>query len=132
MSLVIDDVFLPATLTSPPMNDDEFIEFCGQYPDYAIEVSAEGDILIMPPSDPLTSAQIGEIFWQFSSWSRAHKFGWVAESSGGFVLPNGARHAPDVACVAPGRLPDRRGWPRFPRFAPDDRLSRARFKCASG
>ena len=33
MSLVIDEVFLPATLTAPPMNDEEFVEFCAQYPD---------------------------------------------------------------------------------------------------
>jgi Uma2 family endonuclease len=54
MSLVIDEVFLPATLTSPPMTDEEFVHFCAQYPDYFIEVSAEGDIVIMPPSDFLT------------------------------------------------------------------------------
>jgi Uma2 family endonuclease len=135
MSLVIDEVFLPATLTAPPMTDEEFVEFCAQYPDYAIEMSAEGDILIMPPSDFLTSAQIGEIFGQLRDWSRANKRGWVTESSGGFVLPNGARRAPDVAWFPvnkPG-IPDRKRRPRFPRFAPDfvvelrspdDRLSR--------
>lgn len=139
MSLVIDDVFLPATLTSSPMTDEDFVEFCAQYPDYFIEVSAEGDILIMPPSDFLTSEQIGEIFWQLSNWSRANNRGRMSESSGGFVLPNGARRAPDVAWVAPGKpgLPDRKRRPRFPRFAPDfvvelrspdDRLSRLRPK----
>ena len=138
MSLVIDEVFLPATLTSPPMTDEEFVEFCARYPDYFIEVSAEGDILIMPPSDFFTSAQVGEVFLQLSLWSRAHGRGWVTESSGGFVLPNGARRAPDVAWFPadkPGIPLDRR--PRFPRFAPDfvvefrspdDRLSRMRPK----
>src|SRR5271155_4782899 len=121
MSLVIDEVFLPATLTAPPMTDEEFVEFCEQYPDYSIEVSAEGDILIMPPSDFLTSAQIGEIFGQLRDWSRAGKRGWVTESSGGFVLPNGARRAPDVAWFPADRsgIPDRRRSPRFPHFAPD-------------
>jgi Uma2 family endonuclease len=139
MSLVIDEAYLPATLTGPPMTDDEFVEFCAQFPDYSIEISAEGEILIMPPSDFFTSGQIGEIFLQLSLWSRAHKPGRVTESSGGFVLPNGARRAPDVAWVAPGRpgLPDRKRRPRFPRFAPDfvvelrspdDRLSRLRPK----
>jgi Uma2 family endonuclease len=139
MSLVIDEVFLPATLTAPPMTDEEFVDFCAQYPDYFIEVSAEGDILIMPPSDFLTSEQIGEIFGQLRDWSRANNRGRMSESSGGFVLPNGARRAPDVAWVAPGKpgLPDRKRRPRFPRFAPDfvvelrspdDRLSRLRPK----
>lgn len=135
MSLVIDEVFLPATLTAPPMTDEEFVEFCAQYPDYFIEVSAEGDILIMPPSDFRTSEQIGEIFFQLTAWSRANGRGRMSESSGGFVLPNGARRAPDVAWVAPGKagLPERGKRPRFPHFAPDfvvelrspdDRLSR--------
>ncbi len=139
MSLVIDDVYLPATLTAPPMTDAEFVEFCAQFPDYFIEMSAEGEILIMPPGDFLTSAQVGEIFGQLRDWSRAGGHGWVTESSGGFVLPNGARRAPDVAWFPadkPG-IPDRKKRPRFPHFAPDfvielqspdDRLSRLRPK----
>jgi Uma2 family endonuclease len=139
MSLLIDDIYLPATLTAPPMTDDEFVEFCEQFPDYFIEVSAEGEILIMLPNDFLTSAQIGEILLQLSLWSRANRQGWVTESSGGFVLPNGARRDPDVAWFPgdkPG-IPEHEMRPRFPHFAPDfvielrspaDRLSRLRPK----
>src|ERR1039458_4440141 len=139
MSLVIEEAYLPATLTASLMTDEEFVEFCARYPDYFIEMSAEGEILIMPPSDWLTSAQIGEIFGQLRDWSRAGKRGWVTESSGGFVLPNGARRAPDVAWFPadkPG-IPACKKRPRFPHFAPDfvielrspdDRLSRLRPK----
>jgi Uma2 family endonuclease len=139
MSLVIEEAYLPATLTASLMTDQEFVEFCARYPDYSIEMSAEGEILIMPPSDWLTSAQVGEIFLQLSIWSRANRRGWVTESSAGFVLPNGARRAPDVAWFPadkPG-LMDRKKRPRFPHFAPDfvvelrspdDRLSRVRPK----
>jgi Uma2 family endonuclease len=139
MSLVIEEAYLPATLTASPMTDEEFVQFCASYPDYSIEMSAEGEIIIMPPSDWLTSAQIGEIFGQLRDWSRANRRGWLTESSGGFVLPNGARRAPDVAWFPadkPG-IPHRKRRPRFPRFAPDfvielrspdDRLSRVRPK----
>ena len=37
MSLVIDEVFLPATLTAPPMTDEEFVDFCAQYPELVRE-----------------------------------------------------------------------------------------------
>jgi len=99
-----------------------FVEFCAQYPDYSIEVSAEGDILIMPPGDFLTSARIGEIFWQLSSWSRVNYRGWVTESSGGFVLPNGARRAPGGAWIDPGKpgLPDRKRRPRSAEHLADE------------
>jgi Uma2 family endonuclease len=139
MSLVIEEAYLPATLTASLMTDEEFVEFCARYPDYFIEMSAEGDIFIMPPSDFFTSAQVGEIFGQLRDWSRANRRGWVTESSGGFVLPNGARRAPDVAWFPsdkPG-IPARKKRPRFPHFAPDfvielrspdDRLSRLRPK----
>src|SRR5580700_6470800 len=139
MSLVIDEAYLPATLTASLMTDDEFVEFCAQYPDYSIEMSAEGEILILPLSDWFTSVQVGEILQQLGNWSRAGKGGWVTESSGGFVLPNGARRSPDVAWFPANRAsaPDRKRRPRFPRFAPDfvvelrspdDRLSRVRPK----
>lgn len=139
MSLVIDEVYLPATLTAPPMTDEEFVGFCAQFPDYAVEMSAEGDVLIMPPSDFFTSAQIGEIVGQLREWSRLNTRGWVTESSGGFVLPNGSRRAPDVAWFPAGRpgVAAGKGRPRFPHFAPefvvelrspDDRLSRLRTK----
>jgi Uma2 family endonuclease len=139
MSLVIEEAYLPATLTASLMTDEEFVQFCSRYPDYFIEMSAEGEILIMPPSDWLTSARINKISQQLTNWSDANRHGWVTESSGGFVLANGARRAPDVAWFPadkPG-LPDRKKRPRFPRFAPDfvvelrspdDRLSRLRPK----
>jgi Uma2 family endonuclease len=137
--MVIDEAYLPATLTAPPMSDDAFVQFCAQFPDYFIEMSAEGEILIMPPSDFLTSAQIGKIYQQLSKWSDAGCGGWVTESSGGYVLPNGSRRAPDVAWFPSDKigLLDRKKRPRFPHFAPDfvielrspdDRLSRLRVK----
>jgi len=112
----IEEAYLPATLTAPPMSDEAFAEFCSQFPDYFIEVSAKGKILIMPPSDFLTSARIGRIFQQLSNWADAGGGGWVTESSGGFLLPSGARRAPDVAWFTtdkPG-LQDRAKRPRFP------------------
>jgi Uma2 family endonuclease len=121
------------------MTDAEFVAFCAQYPDYFIEVSADGDILVMPPSDFLTSAQITKIVQQLANWSDSNRQGWVTESSGGFVLPNGARRAPDVAWFSgkSSGVPDHGKRPRFPHFAPDfvielrspdDRLSRLRPK----
>jgi len=139
MSLVIEEAYLPATLTASPMTDEEFVAFCSRFPDYFIEMSAEGEILIMPPGDFLTSAQINRISQQLTNWSDSRRRGWVTESSGGFVLPNGARRAPDVAWFPTDRpgIPDRKKRPRFAHFAPDfvvelrspdDRLSRLRPK----
>jgi hypothetical protein len=62
--LALDDAFLPATLTAPPMTDDEFAEFCGEHPDLWFEVTAEGELLVAPPAFTLTGARNADITCQ--------------------------------------------------------------------
>jgi len=33
MAMLLEDAFLPATLTAPPMTDEEFAQFCAEHPD---------------------------------------------------------------------------------------------------
>jgi Uma2 family endonuclease len=73
------------------------VEFCGQYPDYDIEMTAGGEILITPPRYSLTGVQNGAISAQLETWASRDKRGVVTDSSGGFVLPNAARRAPNAA-----------------------------------
>jgi hypothetical protein len=42
MAFVLDDAFLPATLTAHPMTDDEFAAFCAEHPDLFFEMTADG------------------------------------------------------------------------------------------
>jgi Uma2 family endonuclease len=49
MPLRIDEAFLPATLTAPPMTDQPFADFCTEHPDLFFEMTAEGEIVVMPP-----------------------------------------------------------------------------------
>lgn len=104
MALVIEEEYLPATLTARPMSDEEFAEVCAKYPDYFIEMTAEGEIIIMPPNYWYTAAQSGEIFGQLRDWARSDGRGIVVDASGGFVLPNGARRSPDAAWVPKVRV----------------------------
>lgn len=97
MTLVIDEAFLPATLTASPMTDEEFAEFCAQYADYNVEMTADGEILIMPPNFSLTGMRNQKIGSQLENWASRDQRGAVTEASSGFVLPNGARRAPDAA-----------------------------------
>ena len=61
MALTIDEAFLPVILTARPMSDEEFAEFCAQHPDLFFEMTAEGEIIVMPPTYTLTSARNNEI-----------------------------------------------------------------------
>jgi Uma2 family endonuclease len=100
MPVVIDERYLPARLTAPPMTDDEFEAFCSEHPDCFIEMTAEGELIIMPPAYWLTAARGGEILYQLKSWARQRAEGLVVDASGGFRLPNGARRSPDAAWIS--------------------------------
>jgi Uma2 family endonuclease len=121
MQLVIEESFLPVTLTAPPMNDEQFAEFCAQYADYTIEMTACGEILIMPPNYSLTGARNGEIGAQLKNWASREQRGVMTDASGGFVLPNGARRAPDAAWTLKSRVlaMDRASLNGFWRLCPD-------------
>lgn len=97
MPFTIEEQYLPAILTAPPMTDDEFAAFVAQHDDYFIEMTAEGEIVVMPPNFTLTGIRNGEIVAQLRNWARGDGKGIVSESSTGFVLPNGARRSPDAA-----------------------------------
>lgn len=104
MAFVIDDTFLPATLTAQPMTDDEFAAFCAEHPDLFFEMTAEGQIIVMPPTYSLTGARNTKITRQLDVWAEQDHRGIVSDSSTGFVLPNGARRSPDAAWTLRSRV----------------------------
>ena len=104
MAFVIDDTFLPATLTAPPMTDDEFADFCAEHPDLFFEMTAEGELIVMPPTYSFTSTRNNRISRQLDVWAEQDGRGIATDSSGGFVLPNGARRSPDAAWTLKSRI----------------------------
>jgi Uma2 family endonuclease len=55
MSFVIDDPYLPATLNSHTMSDDEFTALRAEHPDFNSEMTAQGELIVMSPTHSLTS-----------------------------------------------------------------------------
>jgi Uma2 family endonuclease len=100
MPFTIDEAFLPAILTAPPMNDEQFAEFCSEHPDLFFEMTAEGEIIVMPPNFSLTGVRNREITGQLDRWATEQSEGIVGDSSTGFVLSNGARRSPDASWTA--------------------------------
>jgi Uma2 family endonuclease len=104
MAFMIDEAYLPVTLSSPPMTDEEFLQLCAEYPDFRIEATAEGEIIIMAPTHPLTGDSNSGIVYQLVHWSRQDGRGRTYDSSSGFVLPNGARRSPDASWILKSRI----------------------------
>jgi Uma2 family endonuclease len=98
---------LPLMLYMHPiieMTDDQFFEFCQINRDLRIERTAEGDLLIMAPAGGETSWRNSELVTALNIWAKEDGTGVVFDSSGGFVLPNGATKSPDAAWVKRERL----------------------------
>ena len=73
------------------------------YPDNQIELR-EGKIIIMSPSD-IVSSEIGARFSTLlSNWVYSRNAGRVLGASAGFLLPNGDLLSPDVSFVSRERL----------------------------
>jgi Uma2 family endonuclease len=104
MRFVIDDAFLPATLTTHPMTDEEFVSFCAEHPDLFFEMTADGEIIVTPPTYSLTCARNSRITGRLAAWTPQDGRGIACDSSTGFVLPNGARRSPDAAWTLKSRI----------------------------
>jgi Uma2 family endonuclease len=104
MPFLIEDANLPAILTAQPMTDEEFAAFCAEHPDLNFEMTADGDLIVMPPTYSDTGAGSLDVGSQLSSWSRKDRRGVGCDSSTGFVLPNGARRSPEASWTLKSRI----------------------------
>lgn len=89
---------------SVQLDEDQLWDICQANPDWQFELSAGGDLIIMPPSGGRTGARNLKIALQLGRWADSDGTGVAFDSSTGFVLSNGAIRSPDAAWVARDRL----------------------------
>ena len=72
--------------------------------DYQLELE-EGKIIIMGPSD-IVSSEVSILFSRMlANWVYPRRLGRVFDSAGGFIMPDTNLKAPDVSFVRASRLP---------------------------
>jgi Uma2 family endonuclease len=86
------------------LTDDQLFELCQLNRDWRIEYTAQGELIVMPPTGGETSNRNAELTFQVQAWTRRDRAGVAFDSSGGFKLPNGATRSPDAAWVRRSRL----------------------------
>jgi len=111
---------LPATLTAPGLSEADFLALAEEFPDCFLEYTAEGTVLIMPPTDPDTGARVMRVAYQLMQWNEIHGRGIVTGADAGFFFADGSRRSPDAAWFEADRWrKSQKKGTRFPRFAPD-------------
>ena len=67
--------------------------------DLQLELTAKGELVIMPPANSLGGRKEGRLFARVDAWAEVEGSGIAFAASAGFRLPNGALRAPDVAWI---------------------------------
>lgn len=86
------------------LNDEQFYRLCQVNRDLRLERTAEGKLIIMPPTGWETGNRNSRLVQRLGNWADADGTGLVFDSSTGFRLPNGAIRSPDAAWVKRERL----------------------------
>jgi len=86
------------------LDDDRLFEFCRRNRDLRVERTSAGELLLMSPAGGKTSNLNLKIASQLAVWAERDGSGEAFDSSGGFILPNGAMRSPDAAWVEHARL----------------------------
>ncbi|MDJ0706509.1 MAG: Uma2 family endonuclease [Leptolyngbyaceae cyanobacterium MO_188.B28] len=87
---------MPVTAT---FTSDQFYDLCRVNPNWKLERTAQGDLVIMAPTGGETGARNANLLIRLGTWNEQSQLGVVFDSSTGFELPNGANRSPDVAWV---------------------------------
>ena len=85
------------------LTSEEFYQLCQVNPELPLELSCNGELIIMSPVGGETGNKEADLNFQISLWNHQTKLGLVFSSSTVFDLPNGGNRSPDVAWISKER-----------------------------
>jgi len=108
--------FSPLRLT-----DEQFENLCRNHPDLNLEMSATGELIIVPPTSPESGWKNSRLTRRMDEWTEKDNTGICFDSSTMFTLPNGAKRSPDVSWITKEKWEDLSSSERrkFSRVVPD-------------
>ena len=93
-------VHLPALAQ---MTTEQFYQFCQANSELRIECTAQGEVIVMPPTFSDTGNRNSRVNQQLTNWADEDGTGEVFDSNAGFTLPNGATRSPDASWIRSDR-----------------------------
>ena len=85
------------------LSGDQLLELSSLNDDLRLELTAGGELIVMPPAGGESSRRNMKLAVRIGAWSESDGTGVAFDSSGGFILPNGAIRSPDASWVERSR-----------------------------
>jgi Uma2 family endonuclease len=95
---------LTLNLSAVKFTHAQFAEICETNRELQLELSSTGELIVLAPTAWGSSKRNFKLIIQIGIWNEKTQLGEAFESSGGFVLPNGAQRSPDVSWVEKSRI----------------------------
>lgn len=118
----ISDSFADESLARPvgvkfpaPLSDETLLWLSEHNASFKIEQSAEGELILSPPTGSRGQRGEDELCFQIVGWNKRTNFGEVRGPNGGIELPKGGKYGPDVTVMTQA------AWDAVP----DDAIDRA-------
>ena len=86
-------------LESIKLTDEQFDQICLDNPELRLELTAQGELIAMPPTGSWTGHRNTKLTQRLANWADKDGTGIVFESSTLFKLPNGAKRSPDASWI---------------------------------
>lgn len=81
------------------LTEEQFVRLCQENPDLQLELTAQGELVIMPPTGMESGRRNSRLTRLLDVWSEATGTGIAFDSSTMFTLPNGAKRSPDASWI---------------------------------
>ncbi|MEM9539635.1 MAG: Uma2 family endonuclease [Cyanobacteria bacterium P01_E01_bin.42] len=86
------------------LTHEQFFQLCQDNRDLRLERTAEGELIIMPPTGWISGNRNSKLTARLENWSEQDGMGLAFDSSTGYILPNGAERSPDASWVRRERI----------------------------
>ncbi len=112
---------LPLDISTLNFTAEQFKQLCAANPERSLELTANGELIVMPPVGGESGRGEFKLGGQLFTWNEATELGEAFSSSTIFILPDGSQRSPDVAWVERSRWEalTKEERKKFPPLAPD-------------
>jgi Uma2 family endonuclease len=102
----VDILLLDVTNAKLTVTPEHFDQLCIDNPDLRLELTKDGELIVMAPAGGESSEKNGDLFGEVWYWNRQTDLGRAFDSSGGydFTALGSGKPAPDVSWIEKSRL----------------------------